>query len=369
MTKRLRQSDEFAQTFDPDGQAVVYRFTHLERFIRISEMMRILLSCFPGDRAIEVRDALDKFARHCGVANGPKLAKATLAMIRRLIKLGVLIHESARKPGYDHRMAPYYVRSRSIPPQVCDEVIRAANVRTGSKVLDIGTGTGSLALYLAQVTEHVTGIDISQPFLEIARNVAGSRGLKVKFAIGSGNKLVFCDEKYNVAIMSQVFHWLDPICAARGMYQCLESDGTLIIIDQQAVLPAAHPLKRLAGYGYGNLSELQTAWIRNVSFYIGLFKLTTQCNYTIRLTGARCFHQRTCFDMSYARAFFLSDNLRALMPLEKHPWKTLERSLSQERHEHLEGDIYWLVLQFNHIRPDSNAPPYKFDIRDIFEIS
>jgi protein-L-isoaspartate O-methyltransferase len=369
MAKRLRQSDEFAQTFDPSGQAVIYRFTHPDQFVRISEMTRVLLSCFPGDRAIEVRDALDKFARHCGVANHRRQAKATLSTIRKLIKSGALVYESAHRPGYDRRMAPYYVRSRLIPPQVCDEVIRAANVHPGSRVLDIGTGTGCLALYLAQVSEHVTGIDISRPFLETARKMADSRGLKVKFAMGSGNKLVFSDEKYNVAIMSQVFHWLDPICAARGIYQCLEPDGALIVIDQQAVLPASHPLKRLVGYGYDNLSELQAAWIRSVSFYVGLFKLMTQCDHTIRLTGARCFHQRTCFDMSYARAFFLSDNLRALMPLEKHPWKVLERNLSQERHEHLEGNMYWLVLQFNHARPNSVAPPYKFNISDIFEIS
>ncbi len=52
----------------------------------------------------------------------------------------------------------------------------------GKRVLDIGSGWGGLALYLAQVASaRVTGITLSHEQLEIARGRAGEQGLDVEF--------------------------------------------------------------------------------------------------------------------------------------------------------------------------------------------
>lgn len=52
----------------------------------------------------------------------------------------------------------------------------------GKRVLDIGSGWGGLALYLAQVASaRVTGITLSREQLDIARGRAGEQGLDVEF--------------------------------------------------------------------------------------------------------------------------------------------------------------------------------------------
>jgi len=190
LSKRLRQSHEFAQTFDNAGKSVIYQFTHPDRFLRVSEIARVLISCFAANYPTEVSQALVTFDRHCGT-DSPSRSKAVLSAIRKLIKIGFLIEESVEPQGYSEPMVPYYVRSRAIPSLVCDEVARMGNLRAQTRVLDVGTGTGHLAIHLARTSNHVTGMDISMPFLKAARQQAASSGVNVKFVWGSGDKLVF----------------------------------------------------------------------------------------------------------------------------------------------------------------------------------
>jgi len=54
----------------------------------------------------------------------------------------------------------------------------------GARVLDAGTGTGAIALLLAELGYRVTGLDLSEGMLERARRKAEARGLTVEFAVG-----------------------------------------------------------------------------------------------------------------------------------------------------------------------------------------
>lgn len=53
-----------------------------------------------------------------------------------------------------------------------DILVRLTSGRTGLSVLDVGTGTGFLALLLAEMGQHVTGIDVSTGMLDQAREKA-----------------------------------------------------------------------------------------------------------------------------------------------------------------------------------------------------
>ncbi len=86
------------------------------------------------------------------------------------------------------RIAPYYDALMERVPYdswaaYVSELARLAGrpIRPGRKLLDLATGTGSVALQFAARGCATTGIDISEPMLAEARRKADSKGLDVAF--------------------------------------------------------------------------------------------------------------------------------------------------------------------------------------------
>jgi Methylase involved in ubiquinone/menaquinone biosynthesis len=103
--------------------------------------------------------------------------------------------------------------------------------RTGDAVLDVGCGTGRLAVYLASIvgsSGSVTGIDPSPYRVDIARRKLKEKGLKsVRFMAGRGEDLgAFRDMEFDRVIYSSVFHWIDDKPAAlEEAYRVLKPGG------------------------------------------------------------------------------------------------------------------------------------------------
>ncbi len=62
-----------------------------------------------------------------------------------------------------------------------------------SRILDVGTGTGFIALLLAELGHEVVGVDLSKGMLEVARKKAEKRGLQIEFKFGDAENLPFAD--------------------------------------------------------------------------------------------------------------------------------------------------------------------------------
>lgn len=74
-------------------------------------------------------------------------------------------------------------------------VLELAAPKPGDKVLDIGIGTGVFAVELLKYKTEITGIDLSEKMLEIAR----SKGL-TNVAVGDAVSLDFPDESFDLVI-------------------------------------------------------------------------------------------------------------------------------------------------------------------------
>jgi SAM-dependent methyltransferase len=55
----------------------------------------------------------------------------------------------------------------------------------GSRVLDVGAGTGALSMLAAELGHRVTALDVSDGMLAVARRKAEERGLELEFVTGS----------------------------------------------------------------------------------------------------------------------------------------------------------------------------------------
>ena len=71
-------------------------------------------------------------------------------------------------------------------------------------ILDVGTGTGRAALFLARGGAHVTAVDASEQMLAVARYRAAEQGLRVRFVQGDAHALDFKSRSFDVVTSLRV---------------------------------------------------------------------------------------------------------------------------------------------------------------------
>ncbi len=108
----------------------------------------------------------------------------------------------------------------------------ALDHKTRLRVLDVGTGTGALALLLAEMGHEVFGIDLSDQMLARAREKAIKNNLKVEFRVGDAEAPPFEQESFDAIVNRHVLWTLpNPDSAVRAWKDLLKPGGMLAIID------------------------------------------------------------------------------------------------------------------------------------------
>ena len=91
----------------------------------------------------------------------------------------------------------FHVRGREATVELADR----AGITSGQRVLDVGSGLGGSVRYLATEREcHVSGLDLTQEYVDVAESLAKLVGLegKVKFHRGSALELPFGSNSLDV---------------------------------------------------------------------------------------------------------------------------------------------------------------------------
>jgi len=70
--------------------------------------------------------------------------------------------------------------------------------RPGDAVLDIACGSGQITLPFARMGAQVTGLDLSEPWLEAARARAAAEGLEIRFEQGDAEALPYPDASFDL---------------------------------------------------------------------------------------------------------------------------------------------------------------------------
>lgn len=101
----------------------------------------------------------------------------------------------------------------------------------GMKVLDVGCGTGNFSLKLASQEVAVTGIDISEEMLKLARRKAAlNPELKLEFKWMDFNRLEFEDESFDGVISMTALEFAqDPARVYAEMYRVVKPGGQILI--------------------------------------------------------------------------------------------------------------------------------------------
>jgi ubiquinone/menaquinone biosynthesis C-methylase UbiE len=102
-------------------------------------------------------------------------------------------------------------------------------IPASSRVLDIGTGTGFVALLLAELGHQVTGVDASEAMLAHARAKAAEHGVDITLEKGVTEQLPFDDSCFD-AVTARHFIWtlLEPERAFAEWRRVLIPGGMLV---------------------------------------------------------------------------------------------------------------------------------------------
>ncbi|MCP4250408.1 MAG: class I SAM-dependent methyltransferase [bacterium] len=104
------------------------------------------------------------------------------------------------------------------------------------RVLDVGCGTGTLALMVAasRLPASVVGLDYAPAMCAEATRKAADRGAtqRTRFLAGDSEHLPFADETFDLITCSNSFHhYPDQQAVVTGMRRLLRPGGRLIILD------------------------------------------------------------------------------------------------------------------------------------------
>ena len=106
---------------------------------------------------------------------------------------------------------------------------------TAPKIMDIGCGSGKLAIYVQEATGcEVTGIDPVEKNVEKARLKSSS----VTFMVQSAEKLTFTDNTFDCAVSLKALHEIPhPETALKEAHRVLKAGGKLFVIDWVGGVP------------------------------------------------------------------------------------------------------------------------------------
>ena len=129
------------------------------------------------------------------------------------------------------RWAPVYDGFELLLSGIRNKSVEQINP-TGKTVLDVATGTGSLAIKLGKKAENVVGIDLSDKMLDVAKRK--SKAENVRFQQMDASKMAFEDQSFDIVTISLGLHDM-PLEVRTAVLneskRVLKPDGKLFILE------------------------------------------------------------------------------------------------------------------------------------------
>ncbi|MBI2024949.1 MAG: class I SAM-dependent methyltransferase [Candidatus Harrisonbacteria bacterium] len=117
------------------------------------------------------------------------------------------------------------------PKEFFDQVIQRFNLDGKGRLLDLGCGTGQIAIPLAPHFEEVVGLDVDADMLAVGKEEAEKAGVKnIKWLKKRAEDISSDMGTFRLATMAASFHWMEQDKTLVKVYELLEPNGGLVIV-------------------------------------------------------------------------------------------------------------------------------------------
>lgn len=129
------------------------------------------------------------------------------------------------------KTATDYGRYRAgFPPELFQRLYQQFGIgAAGQRLLDVGTGTGTLARGFAKQGAIVTGLDKAMPLMQEAERLDAEAGVSITYREGAAEATDLPDQSFDVVSAGQCWHWFDRPRAAAEAWRLLIQGGWLVI--------------------------------------------------------------------------------------------------------------------------------------------
>jgi SAM-dependent methyltransferase len=128
-----------------------------------------------------------------------------------------------------NRLASSYRLRPAYPNDLVDYLVACAGPRT--RVADLGAGTGSLSVPLAERGLLVCAVEPAQAMLAEIRSAATERGLAIETVHAAAEDTGLAPESFDLVVIADALHWLDPELAGAEVARLLDAEGGCALVE------------------------------------------------------------------------------------------------------------------------------------------
>lgn len=139
--------------------------------------------------------------------------------------------------------AHYYARYRlPYPAALFDLLAERFALDRASRVLDLGTGTGQVALPLAARCGEVLALDISPEMIAEGQRAARREGVaNIHWSVGAAEELPSDLGPFRLVTIGQAFHWMAREVVLRRVWDQIVPAGGIALIGSKTIWGAPEP--------------------------------------------------------------------------------------------------------------------------------
>jgi ubiquinone/menaquinone biosynthesis C-methylase UbiE len=192
------------------------------------------------------------------------------------MKGDMTMQASARKPyrgiSMEGGLATWYAKITKKDFGEFDRLARelAQDLPENARVLEIAPGPGYLSVALAKLGHFkISGLDISQSFVQMASQYAKREGVVARFIHGSASDIPLEDGLFDLIVCRAAFkNFSEPLKALNEMHRVLKPGGRAVIID----LRKDTSWKEIVAYVDGLHISRTNTWMTKFTFKHVLLK-------------------------------------------------------------------------------------------------